>query len=181
MKQQIVTGLADLERLESAVSVSAALAVRSLRALNGGDPIGALAAMKFAQVGLDPLDPDRPLNLIEQINQTFTYLASIAGARWLLRLHPECVPLRLNLGTQSGFDIESSCGRFVAETFAATNPKSNDKLRKDLAKLRNATAQHRFVFYLSPVRDRRIHDEGVSVVQVEHPAMSRLCSVQSDV
>lgn len=83
--------------------------------------------------------------MIEQINQTFTYLASIDGARWLLREYPECAPLVLNLGTQSGFDIESSCGRFVAETFAATDPKSNDKLRKDLAKLRIARAQHRFV------------------------------------
>jgi hypothetical protein len=180
MKKQIVVSPVDLDRLESAVSASAALAMRSLGALNGGTPIDALAAVKFDQIGRDPLDPNRPLNLIEQVNQTFTYLASIAGARWLLRQHPECAPLTLNLGTQPGFDIESSCGHFVAETFAATDPKSNDKLRKDLAKLRTAKARHRFLFYLSPVTDRRTHDEGISVVQLEHPVVSRFRSVQSD-
>lgn len=179
MKKRSVENFADLDRLESAVLVSAALAMQSLGTLSGCAPIDALAAVKFAKVGWDPLDPHRPLNLIEQINQTFTYLASIEGARWLLGRHPECAPLVLNLGTQSGFDIESKCGRFVAETFAATDPKSNDKLRKDLAKLRAATVQHRFVFYLSPVTDMRIHDEGVSVVQLEHSVMSKLGSGQS--
>jgi hypothetical protein len=180
MKKQSIQNIADLDRLEAAVSASASLAMRSLAGLSGYAPIDALAAAKFSQIGRDPLDPNRPLNLIEQINQTFTYLASITGARWLLRQHPECVPLTLNLGTQSGFDIESNCGHFVAETFAATDPKSNDKLRKDLAKLGTSKAPHRFLFYLSPITDRRPHDEGISVVPLVHPVMARFRSVQSD-
>jgi len=180
MTKQSVQSLVELDQLEAAVLASAALAMRSLAELSSSAPIDALAAAKFARIGRDPLDPNRPLNLIEQINQTFTYLASIAGARWLLGQHPECAPLTLNLGTQPGFDIQSSCGQFVAETFAVTDPKSNDKLKKDLAKLGTSNAPHRFLFYLSPVTDRRTHDGGVSVVQLEHPVMTRFRSAQSD-
>jgi hypothetical protein len=34
--------------------------------------------MKFEQVGFHPLE-DRPLNIIEQINQTWTFAVAIAG------------------------------------------------------------------------------------------------------
>lgn len=180
MKKQSIQSIADLDRLEANVSTSASLAMRSLAALGGYDPIDALAAAKFSQIGCDPLDPSRPLNLVGQINQTFTYLASITGARWLQLQHPECAPLILNVGTQPGFDIESDCGQFVAETFAATDPKSNNKLKKDVVKLGTSKAPHRFLFYLSPVTDRRPHDKGMSVVPLVHPVMARLRSVQSD-
>ncbi len=177
-RKQSIQSPADLDRLEELVLASASVAMRSLGEMSDRPPIDALAAATFAQIGRDPLDPSRPLNLIEQINQTFTYLASIGGARWLLHRHPECAPLTLNLGTQAGFDIQSRCGQFVAETFAATDPKSNKKLKKDLSRLETSDAPHRFLFYLSPVTHRGPNHEGISVVLLEHPVMVSFRSVQ---
>lgn len=122
--------------------------------------------MKFAEVGHDPLDSSRSLNLVEQLNQTFTYLASIAGARWLMPHHPECLPLTPNLGTTRGSDIVSKCGRFAAETFAATRPNSNDKLREDVQKVRHSGAAQKFVFYLSP-KPTAPKVEDVTVVRLD--------------
>lgn len=179
-RKQSIQSPADLDRLEELVLASASVAVLSLAEVASRPPIDALAAAKFAQIGRDPLDPSRPLNLIEQINQTFTYLASVAGARWLLHQHPECAPLTLNLGTQGGFDIQSCCGQFVAETFAATDPRSNKKLKKDLSRLEASNAPHRFLFYLSPVKHRGPEHDGISVVPLEHPVMASFRTVQSD-
>lgn len=82
--------------------------------------------MKFSPVGCDPLDADTPLNLIEQINQTFTYLASAKAVKLLLQLHPELAPFTVNLGTSPGSDIESRTGAaLAAEVFAAVNTSNN--------------------------------------------------------
>jgi hypothetical protein len=59
----------------------------------------------------------------------------------------------VNLGTAAGFDLESvEGGVMAAEVFAATNPRSNDKLRKDLARLAEKAAdyKHRYVFFSCP-------------------------------
>ncbi len=45
----------------------------------------------YDQVGVHPAD-GHALNAIEQVNQTWTYLAAIAAARQLLLLHPEAGP-----------------------------------------------------------------------------------------
>lgn len=104
--------------------------------------------IKFsACVGKDPLI-ERNLNFIEQINQTFTYLASMDAVKYLLKNHPECAPYSLNLGTQSGYDIISFENRIIAEVFSATSPNSNNKLNKDYKKLRlNTTAKHKYIFF----------------------------------
>ena len=172
LKRQTITTTVDLDRLEAVISVSAAGAIHEIKRLfDSHDPLDALAVLKFGEAGKDPLDPQRSLNILEQLNQTFTYLASLAAARWLLNRHPECTPLILNLGTASGFDITSGCGRFVAETFAVTHPKSNDKLRKDIEKVRKSEVAYRFVFFLSPIAASKTMDEGVTVVQLDHPVM----------
>ena len=44
--------------------------------------------MKFEEIGCDPFDTGRNLNLIEQINQTFTYVASLKAAEYLLTITP---------------------------------------------------------------------------------------------
>src|SRR5207248_4371078 len=109
-----------------------------------------------------------------------TSLASIGAARWLLAQHPECLPLVLNLGTAPGADVESKCGRFVAETFAATHPDSNDKLRRDVAKVAALTGEHKFVFFLSPVDTRRTAPTGVTVIRLDHPILGVLASALGD-
>ena len=93
---------------------------------------------------------DRPKNLIEQINQTFTYLASVRTACWLLEDHPEAGSLRLNLGTVAGSDIESLDGLVAAETFASVNPRNDDKLKDDIVKVSATAAIHKYVFYICP-------------------------------
>lgn len=74
----------------------------------------ALARMKFEELGFHPLE-ERRLNLIEQVNQTFTYLVSLAAAEDILIRHPSSAPLHLNLGISSGHDLISPSQSVVAE------------------------------------------------------------------
>ena len=181
MKQRLITSTAELDILEEAVVDSAAATVEALKKLfNEKSGIDVLALLKFAEAGRDPLEPTRTLNFVEQLNQSFTYLASIRAARWLLTKHPECAPLILNLGTAPGPDIQSKCGRFVAETFAATHPSSNDKLRSDVAKVRECSADHKFVFFLSPAASGKMVNGDVTVIQLEHPAVEMVGSMRKD-
>lgn len=107
--------------------------------------------MKFEPLGHDPLDGSRRLNLIEQLNQTFTYLAALRAAEKLFQLHPEAASFVLNLGNVSGWDIESpDDGGIVAEVFAAVTPTNNQKLTADVKKLLSAHHTHRYVFYMCP-------------------------------
>ena len=107
--------------------------------------------MKFGQLGHDPLDPSRRLNLIEQLNQTFTYLAALRGAEFLFRRHQQITALNVNLGNASGWDLETLEDEgVVAEVFAAVTPSNNQKLREDIKKVRKASRQHRYVLFISP-------------------------------
>ena len=55
------------------------------------------------------------------------------------------------LGTSSGRDIESVAPDMVAaEVFSATHPNSNQKIKKDLARLSGDPARHRYVFFAAP-------------------------------
>jgi hypothetical protein len=176
VKRQEISNLDDLDRLEGRILCSVKTAAATLKnLLESVDSVGVFAKLKFTEVGIDPIDVSRPLNLVEQLNQTFTYLASVAGARWIASRYPESLPLLLNLGTSPGFDIQSGCGKFIAETFAVTHPNSNDKLRKDVSRLEeNTSAEHRFVFYLSPVEARQLGTTNVTIVRIDHPAMASL-------
>ena len=95
------------------------------------DPMEALRAMKFERIGFNPLD-GTPLNLIEQLNQTFHDLASFAAASYLLEHFPQCEGLRLAPQFAAGSDIRSIVPCLLAaEVFAAVSPTNNRKLRKD--------------------------------------------------
>ena len=143
---------------ENQVRIAARACVEALRALvDNEEPMAVLSAMKFNQIGQDPLQPGVPLNLIEQVNQTFTYLVTAAAAKALLLAHPESAPFEANLGTASGTDIESVAHpKVAAEVFAAVSPANNQKLKQDIAKVQAVKADHRYVFYCSP----GAHDEG---------------------
>ena len=86
----------------------------------------------------------------EQINQSFTYLASFYALEILFTEYPELAPFRLNLGTAPGSDIESECGELAAEVFAAVAPTSNQKLKKDINKVIKMDARLKFVFFMCP-------------------------------
>jgi len=124
-----------------------------------------MAALRFTAFGRHPIE-DRALNLTEQINQTFTYLASFAAAEEISRRHPSALPIRLNLGTASGSDLESPSAGVAAEVFAAVNRHNNRKLEKDIERVAGTTARHKYVFYYCPgddcARDR--NDLSVNLV-----------------
>jgi hypothetical protein len=61
--------------------------------------------MKFDQIGFHPID-DRPLNIIEQINQTWTYAVALPAARVLLDLHPEAEGFKVAPGAHTSSDNE---------------------------------------------------------------------------
>lgn len=106
--------------------------------------------IRFLEFGQDPLE-SRPLNLVEQLNQTFTYLTSLMAAEYLLEMHPEYAPYILNLGTAPGYDVVSKDEVVIAETFSAVSPISNEKLKKDCIRVSAQTgALHKYVFYYSP-------------------------------
>jgi hypothetical protein len=148
--QQVVCSAEDLSVLEARVVESSRKAVSALaQILADSDPLNALARVKFEQVGFHPIQ-DRSLNFIEQLNQTFTFIASLRAAAWIFAHHAEVGPVRLNLGTASGSDLESLDGTLAAEAFAATTPSSNDKLRKDIAKVACTSARLKYVFYACP-------------------------------
>lgn len=114
-------------------------------------PLEFLYQLKFNAIGCDPLSRSRELNVIEQVNQTFTYLASFNGAEFLFSRHPKVQRLTLNLGTAAGSDIETpQRGGIAAEVFAAVTPRNNGKLTKDIKKVSGAKAKHRYVLFMSP-------------------------------
>jgi len=149
----IISSLSDIDNKISELRRSALRTKEQLLVLAyHKDAISLLAHMKFEEVGCDPLDSKRQLNLIEQLHQTFTYLASFLATKYLLKKYPSAKPFTLNLGTSSGLDIRSSkCGGIGAEVFAAVNPKNNDKLIKDCRKISSQMGiTHKYVFFMCP-------------------------------
>ena len=149
-KKQTVGSNDDLLSLRTKIEIAANHATENLRVLvETHEPLDVLRRMKFDECGADPLEA-HPMNMIEQLNQTFTYLASLDGVAYLLARHANHVPFLLNLGTQSGYDIESEDGQVIAEVFAAVRPSNNGKLAKDSKRVHSAEARHKYVFFMSP-------------------------------
>lgn len=146
-----VQTVADIDRHMNQLRASARRA-QDWVATQSGDPLDLLRRMKFDAVGCHPIE-DRPLNFIEQVNQTWTFAVALAAARQLLALHPDVGGFRLAPGAHASIalDIMSEAeGQVGAETFAAVSPRNNGKLAADLAKLAQRPEKHRYVFFLSP-------------------------------
>ena len=151
MKKIILYDEKDIEKYIELIRTSANKAkdiVDDIADSNNG--INVLKEIKYKQIGFDPLDSERSLNLIEQVNQTFTYLASLEAAKFLFSKHELPNGIRLNLGTLKGSDIETLDGKIKAEVFAATSPRSNQKLKKDVSKVKSTSAQIKYVFFSCP-------------------------------
>jgi hypothetical protein len=97
---------AEIEPLAAKIRVAADFAAQRLRELSTSSSYGltVLRALKFELFGRQPLEP-RALNLIEQINQTWTYLVSLRALSFLFERHPEAGGFKLSLGTKSGTDL----------------------------------------------------------------------------
>ena len=129
------------------------LPFRSWLAEQSGDPLEMLRRIKFEPVGFHPIE-GHALNIVEQVNQTWTFCVALAAARQLLVLHPDVGGLRLAPGANAcqALDIMSvNEGCVGAETFAAVTPQNNGKLAKDLLKLSARPELHRYVFFMSPL------------------------------
>ena len=146
-----VRTLEEADKLMAQVRESAARAHEWIK--SQADPLEMLRAMKFQPVGRHPIETDRRLNFIEQVNQTWTFAVAIAAARQLLALHPDAGGFKLAPGAHASLplDIMSEKDRLVgAETFAAVTPRNNGKLATDLKKLSNRHETHRYVFFAAP-------------------------------
>lgn len=145
----VIHSLEQIKNLKSQLYLSAEQAILKIRLCEEqNSALGLLAHMKFGELGVHPLD-GRDLNLIEQLNQLFSNLVVIEAADYLLHLYPE-KSFVLHLGTESGFDIESSDGEIAAECFAVTRVSSNRKLIKDAEKLlKNADGKKKYIFFYS--------------------------------
>jgi hypothetical protein len=149
LRRRIIRSVSEAAALHAIVLNSAERTAVWLRGFKGS-PLDLLTALRFQMVGHDPIS-GKALNMIEQINQTFTILVSLRAVEQLIELHPEADGFRLALGTCSGRDIQSVEPNLVAaEVFSATHPGSNQKLKKDIARLKPDTALHRYVFFAAP-------------------------------
>lgn len=169
----VVHSVDDADRLMDTVRGSAAR-VHDWIAAQTGDQLAMLKRMKFDPVGFHPIEGYQ-LNLVEQINQTWTYAVAIAAARQLLLLHPEAGGFRLAPGAHASqpLDIMSVADGLVgAETFAAVHPSNNGKLDADLTKLASRLEVHRYAFFMSPAypgneRRPKLERDGVQVWSVD--------------
>lgn len=152
MSKQITIAQSDIEGYRESLRATAEQTQIQIAELAGTEnPIEFLFQLKFQSVGCDPLNISRHLNLIEQLNQTFTYLASLNGAEFLFTRHPKVKRLTLNLGTAAGSDIETpEDGGIAAEVFAAVTPRNNCKLANDIKRVSTTNATHRYVLFMSP-------------------------------
>lgn len=163
----VIRSIADAEGMYAQMLAGAANTAAWLRNFTG-DPMGLLKSLRFELVGHDPLTGE-PLNVVEQLNQTFTILVTLRAVERLIELHPDVDGFRLALGTSSGRDIESVAPDLVAaEVFSATRPSSNQKLKKDVERLSADPAQHRYVFFAAPgyAAGRQERLETISGIQV---------------
>jgi hypothetical protein len=147
----VVRNTADVDRYLGQVR-DAAAKIHAWIAAQTGDPLDLLRRMKFETAGFHPIQ-GHALNLVEQINQTWTYVVALAAARRLLEMHPEAGGYVLAPGAHAAIDLDimsEAPGLVGAETFAAVDPKNNNKLEMDLRKLAARTEQHRYLFFMSP-------------------------------
>lgn len=163
----------DTDRVLDTIRASA-LRAHDWVAAQAGDPLDMLKRMKFEAVGFHPIE-DRPLNIVEQINQTWTYYVAAAATKQLLNLHPEVGGFHLAPGAHASLELDimsAEPGLVGAETFAAVDPRNNRKLYLDLQKMAARSERYRYVFFMSPLypkADRQIELErdGVEVWSLE--------------
>lgn len=105
-----------------------------------------LKKIKFERCGFNPEAPQEAMNLIEQVNQTFTLLVSYKAVMWLRENGYQNDQFTLNTATAGGYDIVSPVR---AECFATVDWHNNFKLGKELASLFNVENANcaRYVFF----------------------------------
>jgi hypothetical protein len=169
----LVCNTEDIDRYLGQVR-DAAAKIHAWIAAQDGDPLDLLRRLKFETAGFHPI-LGHPLNVIEQINQTWTFVVALGAARHLLEMHPDAGGFVLAPGAHAAIELDIMSrepGVVGAETFAAVDPKNNNKLKADLLKLAGRTERHRYIFFMSPqfpdfTRLPQFERDGVQVWSVD--------------
>ena len=136
-----------------------------------GEPMALLKALRVDLVGHDPLTGG-PLNVVEQLNQTFTILVTLRAIERLLELHPEAGAFRLALeqavvGTSRVLcQIMSQLRYFWQPVLTATTSWKN------LLRLSTDPGRHLYVFFASPEFAAGRHERLETVADVQVYAVS---------
>ena len=147
----LITSHQQVRELRNQILESIEIA-RSAVVANTDHSLAWFTELRFGQLGIHPLE-GHPLNFIEQINQTFTYLVSLAGVDILLQRHREAGGFLIAPGAHAFLPLDimsQELGLVGAECFAAVDPRNNNKLKRDLDKLRARTERYRYIFFSSP-------------------------------
>lgn len=161
-KNMVIESIKQVEELKLKMYKSANDTVEQLRTLiETHSALELLFKMKFEKIGYEPIE-GTTLNIIEQINQTFSDLVAINALEDLLTRYPE-KRFITHLGVEAGFDIEAEDGTVVAECFAVTIASSNGKLKKDSEKLINKAPHQKKYIYFYSQNDTNIKLENVYV------------------
>ncbi|SRR6266566_5259978 len=141
--------VAEAETIFAQVVDSAARTAAWLRSFDA-EPMALLKALRFEMVGHNPLTGD-PLNVVEQLNQTFTILVTLRAIERLIELHPEAGGFRLALGTSSGRTSKTLYRPWLLPRSSLPHiRRATRMLKNDLARLAGDPARHRYVFFAAP-------------------------------
>lgn len=106
--------------------------------------------LKFKSIAWHPVQQNQPENIFEQINLHALYLVAIDGLDILMKKHPGEQWI-LEAGHRGkGHDILSKTGKIAAEIFIAAGSEVEQKLQKDLEKIKTFTGPHKYVIYRCP-------------------------------
>lgn len=158
----VISSIEDVDQQLARVS-QAAKCLQDWIASHQGDGLDLLRSLKFNAVGFHPTE-GHELNVIEQVNQTWTFVVALEATRKLLEHHPEAGGFTLAPGAHAAqaLDIMSMEPGFIgAETFAAVDPRNNRKLQRDMKKLAARTELHRYIFFMSPLYPETRHQEAL--------------------
>ncbi len=145
-----------------------------------GSPLELFTALRFQPVGKHPGFPftsapaghdpltEEPVNLIEQIDQTFMILLSLRAVESLIEKHPtKAKGFRLALAVSTGADIQSVEPNLVAAKVAAY-PGTTPRFKKAGARLESDPARYRYLFFAGPTfaSEQRIPVESLPGVEL---------------
>ena len=133
-KQILISDKSNLIRYRQTIHNNLQKSLESIKSvLNSDDSTYVFECFKYDKIAVDPLTSN-PENLIEMVNQYQTYLVTLKALEFLFEKYPN-KSFFARFGNISGYDIESTDGKIVAECFAQVNFKNNNKLDKDLERL----------------------------------------------
>jgi hypothetical protein len=153
VRRPVITTVAEAEAIRVKVIASAARTAAWLRGFSD-DPMLLLRKLRSETVGHDPLTGE-PLNMVEQLNQTFTILVTLCAIERLIDLHPEAGGFRLALGTSSGTDIEGVAPPRSSPRRAPQPTRNSRRMSLDLSPFGQPTAMCSLQHPVSPPDDKR--------------------------